>query len=230
MNIATKEEAEQRHAEGLKDGLPIAEELVDEHLQDARHREQERDRARSWRSCRRTRRAVAAVRRRLKGRPAPRRSGRGTPSQVPRPGPGAQPLRRPRREDPPSRMSTSQSQRSASSITWLETRTVVPSRARRSNDPQRPRLRTGSSPTVGSSRTSSSGRLRIAAEGQPGTLAAREGDGELRLPACELDELDHLGDAVVGDVDDGGEVVEVLAHGEVRVHRRCLGLVADPGA
>ena len=158
MNIATKGKAEQRHAEGLEDGLPIAEELVDEHLRDARHREQERDRAgrgaaaggpaARWPPCDGGSRAALR----------PVDQGEECRVGVLVPVGERSPSRRPRREDPPvPRMSTGESQRSPPSITWLETKDRRALPARRSNDPQRPRLRTGSSPTVGSSRTNSSG-------------------------------------------------------------------------
>src|SRR4029079_893011 len=57
----------------------------------------------------------------------------------------------------PSRSSSSRLHLVASSMTWLDTSSVVPSRARRWNRAQRSRRNSGSSPTVGSSRTSSSG-------------------------------------------------------------------------
>ena len=58
----------------------------------------------------------------------------------------------------PSRRSSRRSQRAASSITWLETSSVVPRVGeRRGTARHRSRRSTGSSPTVGSSSTSSSG-------------------------------------------------------------------------
>ena len=75
----------------------------------------------------------------------------------------------------PSRMSSSRSQRVASSMTWLLTSSVTPSPASRRNRSHRSRRSTGSSPTVGSSSTSSSGvPSRAAAERDPGELAAGE--------------------------------------------------------
>src|SRR5262249_43784329 len=66
----------------------------------------------------------------------------------------------------PSRMSSSRSQRSASSMTWLETSRVVPASANERNSSQSSWRSTGSSPTVGSSSTSSSG--------SPSSAAARD--------------------------------------------------------
>ena len=60
-------------------------------------------------------------------------------------------------EEPPSRSSSSRSQRLASSMTWLDTSSERPCAARRLKSSHRSRRSTGSSPTVGSSRTSSSG-------------------------------------------------------------------------
>src|SRR5664280_546535 len=57
----------------------------------------------------------------------------------------------------PSRMSRSLWQRSASSMTWLDTMSVVPDEARAANRIQRSRRSRGSTPTVGSSSTSSRG-------------------------------------------------------------------------
>ena len=54
----------------------------------------------------------------------------------------------------PSRIRSSRSQRSASSMTWLETSTATPVSARSWNVVQRSSRSTGSSPTVGSSSTS----------------------------------------------------------------------------
>ena len=55
-------------------------------------------------------------------------------------------------------MSISASHSDASSITWLDTSSVVPAVARAWNARQSSARSTGSSPTVGSSSTSSSGR------------------------------------------------------------------------
>src|SRR5919204_614341 len=62
----------------------------------------------------------------------------------------------------PPRMRSSRSQRSASSMTWLETRSAVSERASSWNVSHRSRRSTGSRPTVGSSRTSSGGLFRSA--------------------------------------------------------------------
>ena len=71
----------------------------------------------------------------------------------------------------PSRISSSRSQRPASSMTWLETNRVVPAAARAWKRAHRSWRSTGSSPTVGSSRTSSSGS------------ASRAQASETRVPA-----------------------------------------------
>lgn len=57
----------------------------------------------------------------------------------------------------PSRISSSRWQRSASSITWLDTSTAAPPSAIRWNSSHRSRRSTGSRPTVGSSSSSSRG-------------------------------------------------------------------------
>src|ERR1035437_682905 len=62
----------------------------------------------------------------------------------------------------PSRMSRSLWQRSASSMTWLDTMSVVPDEARAANNTQMSRRSRGSRPTVGSSSTSSRGEPRRA--------------------------------------------------------------------
>ena len=110
---------------------------------------------RTWRS---TRPATARVTRALMPRlPGPRR-GAGRPARCP-----AAPVRRrissgePSAMIRPSRISSSRSQRSASSMTWLETSTAAPSSAMRWNRSHRSRRSTGSRPTVGSSSTSRSG-------------------------------------------------------------------------
>ncbi len=63
------------------------------------------------------------------------------------------------RQDVPSRMKSNSSQRSASSITWLETRSVAPSAASRWKWSQNWTRSAGSTPTVGSSRKSTVGAV-----------------------------------------------------------------------
>ena len=58
----------------------------------------------------------------------------------------------------PSRISSRRSQWTASSMTWLEISSVAPSAASPANVRHRSARSTGSSPTVGSSSTSTSGR------------------------------------------------------------------------
>ena len=94
----------------------------------------------------------------------------------------------------PSRMSSSRSQRSASSMTWLETSTAAPPAASRWKSSQRSRRSTGSSPTVGSSRTRRSG--------VPSSATARL--TRLRWPP---ERLPTTCDAVVVEADDRDRVV-----------------------
>src|SRR6266545_5821070 len=77
----------------------------------------------------------------------------------------------------PSRISSSRSQRSASSMTWLETSTAAPASAISWNSRHRSLRSTGSRPTVGSSSTSTSGSLRSAT-----ARLARDRWPPLRLP------------------------------------------------
>ena len=95
----------------------------------------------------------------------------------------------------PSRMSSSRSQRSASSITWLETKTAAPASASWWNSAHRSRRSTGSRPTVGSSRTSRSGASEQRdREAGPRPLAAAEPADDLVGVAGEVDRLDRLVD------------------------------------
>ena len=115
----------------------------------------------SWRICASTRAVVANVMRALTAPPRPARRNAASISCSPvrsRSSAGVVSATR-----PPSRISSSRSQRAASSITWLETSNVAPSSARRWNRVQRSRRSTGSSPTVGSSSTSRSGSPSSAA-------------------------------------------------------------------
>ncbi len=74
-------------------------------------------------------------------------------------------------------------------------------------------------------------------EGDPAALAAGEVAGEGVGAGGEADVLDDAGDGLAAagaggpaGVQDGGEVVEVLADGEVVVYGRVLGHIADAGA
>ena len=76
----------------------------------------------------------------------------------------------------PSRIRRRRWQRSASSMTWEETRRVAPrSSARRWKRLHRSRRSTGSRPTVGSSRTRSSGRRAGRRRGRRGCAGRRRG-------------------------------------------------------
>ena len=123
-----------------------------------------------------------------------------------------------RRPGRPSRISSSRSQRPASSMTWLETNSVVPAAARAWKRAHRSWRSTGSSPTVGSSRTSSSGAASSA--------QARETRPAARPTACPT----CLGRAVgqpdvgqravgvgAGRAVEGGEVAGVVPGREVAV-------------
>ena len=89
----------------------------------------------------------------------------------------------------PSRMSSSRSQRSASSITWLDTIRPSPASASRWNSDHSSRRSTGSRPTVGSSSTSRSG------------LASRATASEARLTADRRERRRPPGRAAVGEAD-----------------------------
>ena len=110
----------------------------------------------SRRSCASTRAAVASVTRaRSCAAPCSPTRRRNASSRSRAPVRSQQLVRRAVGEQSPVAHQQERSQRSASSITWLETRSVAPPAASRWNSAQRSRRRTGSSPTVGSSRTSS---------------------------------------------------------------------------
>ena len=129
----------------------------------------------------------------------------------------------------PSRISSSRSQRSASSMTWLETRTVVPASASRWNIAQRSRRSTGSRPTVGSSRTSTSGWPSRAT-----ARLTRERWPPLRLPTTWPPDRARSTAAMLRSTSLGagaehpGEEAEVLGDAQVVVHAGGLGDVADP--
>ena len=130
----------------------------------------------------------------------------------------------------PSRSRSSASQRSASSMTWLETSSVAPRSASRWKSSQRSRRRTGSSPTVGSSRTSSSGWPSSAAASE---TRARWPPGEPRDDAVRRARRATTSSSTRSTVvrpaapRTRAKKREVLAHGEVAVDRRRLRHVAD---
>ena len=131
---------------------------------------------------------------------------------------------------PPSRRSSSRSQRAASSITWLETSSVVPPAASSWKKSQRSRRSTGSRPTVGSSRTSTSGSFeQRRRERHACPLATGEPPDEPARLVAETDPSDRRVDAVARDAEHAREVVEVLAHGEIAVDGGRLGHVRRAG-
>ena len=131
----------------------------------------------------------------------------------------------------PSRTSSSSSQRSASSMTWLETSSVVPASASSWNVRQRSRRSTGSRPTVGSSSTSSSGRAeQRRRERDARVLAAGERAHDLagaEPPRSTSSSASSIRSA--GAPSDPREVARG-SRGRVRsrVDGRRLGHVADP--
>ena len=68
------------------------------------------------------------------------------------------------------------------------------------------------------------------AQRDPGLLAAGEVDRRAIRVLAQPDRPDHLLDSARRCIDDAGEVGEVLADAEIRVDRRRLGDVGDPGA
>ena len=177
-----------------------------------------RARASPWPPCERGSRARTSFRR-VAGRP--RRDPRRRCAAGARPGSRSARIR-------PSRRSRSRSQRAASSITWLETSSVVPPSASSWKKSQRSRRSTGSRPTVGSSSTSTLGLVeerRCERDARP--LPAREPPDEVGGHVGEADTLDHLVDAHERRAEHAREVRQVLAHREVAVDRRRLRHVAD---
>ena len=131
----------------------------------------------------------------------------------------------------PARTNRSSSHRSASSMTWLETTIVVPASASARKWVQNWTRRSGSTPTVGSSRNRTVGRWTSAQASERRRRwppDERAGDG-LRA-VREVDERERLVDrrARVRPVR-GGEEPRVLAGGQRRVDAVALGHVADPG-
>ena len=129
----------------------------------------------------------------------------------------------------PSRISSSSSQCSASSITWLETSSVAPPAASERNVAQRSRAQHRVEPD---GRLVEDQHLGLAEQrrGQrdTGALAAGEVADHLVGLLVQADGLDHLGDALMGDPEHPGEVPEVLADAEIEVDGGRLGHVADP--
>ena len=140
--------------------------------------------------------------------------------------------RRRRRADGRRAAGAASSQRSASSITWLDTSSVVPcGRRARGRSPRGRAAAPGRARR--SARRARAARARRAApwRARRGRAARRRG-GRRRWSACraERDRRDHLVDAVAGRAEHAREVAQVLADGEVAVHRRRLRHVADPAA
>ena len=143
-----------------------------------------------------------------------------------------------RRGSRPSRMRSRRWQRSASSMTWEEIRRVAPrSAAMGWKRVQSSRRRTGSRPTVGSSRTRSSGVPRRATAREtrlswpPERLPARASACVMRSTSAMARVTSRGGGRRRRGRGRGrGEVVEVLAGGQVVVDGGGLGDVADAGA
>jgi hypothetical protein len=125
-------------------------------------------------------------------------------------------------------MSSRPSQWRASSRLWLETSSVAPrSAGAREQAPQ----------LDAEQRVKPDGRLvedqqlglaeEHRRERDPRALAAGEVPDELAGAGGDRNGLEDLVDAGAGDPEDAGEEAEVLAHGEIAVHRRRLGHVAD---
>ena len=133
----------------------------------------------------------------------------------------------------PSRISSSRSQRSASSITWLDTSTRCPGVGEPvERVPRGPARSTGSSPTVGSSSTSRSGlpssatarltRLRWPPDSRPTTCVALVGQVDGRRRPGRPPSRPNPSTC--------SEEPEVLGDRQVVVDARGLGDVADPVA
>ena len=180
----------------------------------------------SPRSCSSTRRAVASTTRGLTSpHSTRRRKACSTPSA---PVSASSCSRGVAARMAPSRISTMSSQRSASSITWLLTSSVVP--------------RVGEVAEAGPELAA---QHRVEPDGglvqhqQPRSAEQRGGQRHTRPLAAgeaadravgaggQVDRLDRLGHALVGCVEHAREVVEVLAGGQVEVDRGRLGDVAD---
>ena len=131
----------------------------------------------------------------------------------------------------PARMNSSSSQRSASSMTWLDTTIVAPPSARARKWPQNWTRSSGSTPTVGSSRKSDRRPVdQRAGERQAPPLAARQraGDGLRPVRRARRARGPRSTAAPVSRAVGRGEEPRVLADRERRVDAVALGHVADP--
>ena len=137
----------------------------------------------------------------------------------------------PRAMTRPARMNSSSSQRSASSMTWLDTTIVVPASASARKWPQNWTRSSGSTPTVGSSRNSTAGwwisahasdrRRRWPPDSVPGHgVLAVASSTRASASTTAASPRDAVG---------GREEPRVLADGERRVDPVALGHVPDPG-
>ena len=111
----------------------------------------------------------------------------------------------------PARMSTSRSQRSASSMTWLYTMIVAPPSASARKTAHSSARSTGSRPTVGSSSTRARASRASRPRARRGLLAAAERVDGLVGVAAEADLLDDPVDVAARRADEPGEVAQVLA-------------------
>ena len=130
----------------------------------------------------------------------------------------------------PSRIRRRRSQRSASSITWVETRSVEPASARRWNVAQssrRSRLAEADGRLVEHEQVRRAEQRHRQRGARP--LASGQVTDERAGERFEPHQLRHLGDAVA-PVQNACEIGEVLTDGQVAVHRRCLRHVADGAA
>ena len=129
----------------------------------------------------------------------------------------------------PSRISTIMSQRSASSITWLDTSSVVPASASRRKSAHSSVRSTGSRPDRRLVQHQQLGRVeqrRCQRHARPLAAGQRPDDapGLLGQP----DRTHHLVHPIGRGAQNAGEVAEVLAHRQVEVHGWRLGDIAHP--
>ena len=140
-----------------------------------------------------TRRKSAAIRRPLTGSPptsAPSWRNACSRSSVPARARISRPV--PRAMTLPDRMNRSSSQRSASSMTWLDTTIVVPASARARKWVQNWTRRSGSTPTVGSSRNRTGGRWMSAqASDRRRRWPPDRVPGDRVRPVAELDQVER---------------------------------------
>ncbi len=130
----------------------------------------------------------------------------------------------------PSRIRSSSSQCSASSITWLETSSVRPAAASEAKVAQSSRRSTGSRPTVGSSSTSRPGSPSSAVASETRERSPPERFRDLVVHVLvERDRRDRLIRLGRGYAQDSSEEAQVLADAEVTVDRRRLGHIGRPG-